>query len=136
MRAGDRALADFRVHAIDWAILRRTRSNALLVGPREATEAAVASLLPDLSRPVVAWQPDNERQPITSGTVVIRDIDTFDSVQQHRLLEWLDGLGAVQILSFASRPVHPLVRSGVFLDALYYRLNVVYLELGPPSSRS
>jgi len=35
--------------------------------------------------------------------------------------------GRVQVLSVTKVPVFPQVECGAFLDALYYRLNVIYL---------
>lgn len=89
----------------------------------------MAQLLLSLRQPVVTWRPDREPQPLASGTVVVPDADALDADQQRRLLEWVDTLGDVRILSLASKPIYPLVQCGAFLDALYYRLNVLYVEL-------
>jgi transcriptional regulator of acetoin/glycerol metabolism len=43
--------------------------------------------------------------------------------------EWLASSNRPQVVSTASAPLLPLVEAGVFNDALYYRLNTVYIDL-------
>jgi transcriptional regulator of acetoin/glycerol metabolism len=46
------------------------------------------------------------------------------------LFEWLDSTSSgTQVVSTASAPLLPLVEAGAFDDALYYRLNTVYVDL-------
>jgi hypothetical protein len=122
--------AHSQLDTYDWSVLHRTRANALLTGSRTDTEDAMASLLPYLRPPVATWQPSALRNPplTATGTLIIEEVDALDSMQQQQLLESLDGSGRVQIISVASCPLYPLVESGKFADALYYRLNVVHLD--------
>jgi transcriptional regulator of acetoin/glycerol metabolism len=64
--------------------------------------------------------------------VLVRDLATLSVDQQRALSSWLDqvGPGHVQIVSTNALPLFPLVEQGVFLEALYYRLNT--LRLGAP----
>jgi transcriptional regulator of acetoin/glycerol metabolism len=49
---------------------------------------------------------------------------------QCRLLTWLEMSGGrIQVVSTTTSPLLPLVESGVFHDTLYYRLNVVCVDL-------
>jgi len=65
-----------------------------------------------------------------AGTIVIRDVDALTSDDQRKLCEWLDARSdRAQLVSTASAPIVPLVDSNLFNDALYYRLNMVYVDL-------
>ena len=134
--ANHRIPGDSQIEAGEWTMLRG-QSNALLIVSTAATEAAVTSLLPHSRQPIVQWQPRALEEPPkgSTGTLVIREVDALDSTQQRQLLDWLDGPDHVQVISVASRPLFPLVLCGRFDEGLYYRLNVVYVELtGSPVS--
>jgi transcriptional regulator of aromatic amino acid metabolism len=87
-------------------------------------------MLPNLRAPVVHWPQDAVREaaPNVIGTLIVREVDALDSRQQRLLLESLEASARVQVISIASSPVYPLVQSGKFADALYYRLNVICLN--------
>jgi DNA-binding NtrC family response regulator len=59
---------------------------------------------------------------------VVREVDALDPREQRQLLESLQRAAGVQVISVAAQPLYPLVQTGRFTDALYYRLNVVYLD--------
>jgi DNA-binding NtrC family response regulator len=64
------------------------------------------------------------------ATLVVRSISALDHHQQHALFDWLDAPGdRVQVLSTTSEPLYPMVGRGVFLEGLYYRLNVMRLDV-------
>lgn len=118
----------------DLDALRLTRPNVLLCGPAEVTRAAVRALAGALGQPAKTWssaQPLPLPHPSTPApSVVIEDVDRLPLDEQRRLSDWL--LAAhrhTQVMSTTRRPLLPLVESGRFLAELYYRLNVVYLEL-------
>ncbi len=120
----------------EWSVIRRTILHVLLIGPAPSVNPALARLRPHLRGPVSYWRPTVATEPpwTTRGALVIWDVDTLDGEQQQRLLAWMEGRGAnVQMVSIAERPVFPLVCQKVFLEALYYRLNTLYvtLEDGP-----
>lgn len=70
----------------------------------------------------------SDQSPAATGTVIVREVDALDSMQQRHLLGSLEASARVQVISIASSPVYPLVQSGKFADALYYRLNVICLD--------
>ena len=71
---------------------------------------------------------------MATGTLVIREVDTLDRAQQEQFFAWLDRYAAgVQVISVTDRPLFPLVLADVFLEKLYYRLNVVCLPLSSHS---
>ena len=118
----------------DLSVARVTRANLLLVG----TERQVAKLLrfavPDPSQAaVVRCQNGRLVLPAASfgaRTIIIRDVDALTSDDQQKLCEWLDSRrDRAQVVSTASAPLVPLVDGQLFNDALYYRLNVVYVDL-------
>ena len=60
----------------------------------------------------------------------VDDITALGLDDQIRLLDWLGATdGRVQVISVTSRSVAPLIETGAFLSMLYYRLNVVCLDL-------
>jgi replication-associated recombination protein RarA len=67
--------------------------------------------------------------PQTTGTLIIWEVDTLDRTQQELFLMWMDRQVDLQVISVARDPVFPLVLEGAFLDTLYYRLNIVCLQL-------
>jgi DNA-binding NtrC family response regulator len=67
-----------------------------------------------------------------TGTLILEDVAALSRDQQTALLQWLEDVGrSVQIIATDTEPVFPLVEKGRFLDALYYRLNTVLLDLRP-----
>ena len=56
---------------------------------------------------------------------------TLDTADQHRLNHWLDQrVGDVRVIATTPEPMYELVEREQFLEALYYRLNVVCIESG------
>jgi DNA-binding NtrC family response regulator len=88
-------------------------------------------LRPYVRTPILSWVPRQVPEPPTSaGTLVIRGVETLTAAQQQRVLA-LNGrtLRDIQIVSIAGSPLYPFVRRGLFLDRLYYQLNVVFFDL-------
>ncbi|SRR5258706_4542958 len=108
--------------------------NVVLVGTSETTEAVLAALTPYLKTPVLKLQNSRSLPTVPQGTVILRELETLDSLEQNQLLQWLDGTGVeTQVVSLTSVPLYPRVEQGTFLVALYYRLNIVHLEPLPDS---
>ena len=106
--------------------LTRQHPNILLVGPEAFTGAALKLIEPLVHRPVAWWMPDEIRTvPVGAfATLMIGGVDAADAEQQKYLCEWFDGCkGRVQVVSTSFTPLFPLIQSGTFLEALYYRLN-------------
>ena len=124
----------------EWFLLRTGRPNALLIGSKARVNAAIAGLCPYLRAPLVEWHPRAVVEPPQEavGTLIICGVETLDLAQQERFLAWLHGHAAndVQVLSVAERPVYPLVVREEFLEALYYRLNVLCLVMADDREES
>ncbi len=115
-------------------LARFFRVNLFTVGGDEATAQLVASLWAHLATPVVVrHRGEPLRLPPTSqrvGTIVLYGVETLTSQEQHTLNEWLCARrGGTRVVSTASQSLLPLMEAGAFSDALYYRLNVVTLDL-------
>jgi hypothetical protein len=115
----------------EWVVLRTWRPNVLIAGTYETTEAVLATLLPYLRPPVYCWAPDASLPaPHKVSTMLIRDMASLSLDQQRALLSWLDRAapGRAQVVSTSASTLFPLVEHGVFLEALYYRLNTVLID--------
>jgi DNA-binding NtrC family response regulator len=73
--------------------------------------------------------------PAGDGTLILEHVDALDRDQQRALLEWLDDPrhADTQVISTTPVSLYPSVSRDLFLSELYYRLNVIYLEVGPAS---
>lgn len=80
------------------------------------------------------------------GTILLDDVDALPTPLQGRLLRYLEShdfrrVGGstdirvdVRIIAASAQPIEPLVRQGRFPPDLYYRLNVLGVELPPLST--
>jgi hypothetical protein len=133
----EQALPDFvPLHlAAEWGALSCGRHNVLLAGTPSALDAMVASITPHLEAPIRMFNAATGTVLPTQGTLVLTEIGDLNAEQQLRLLAWMDGAGCeghVQIVSTTSRPILPLMERGAFRAELYYRLNVVRIDLDEP----
>jgi hypothetical protein len=112
----------------EWRLLLNSRANVLLEGPDRAIDRVVAVLSPHLRSPIQTcphWAPEAVPR---EGTLILGNVETLSAQEQRNLLFWLDDAGAaVQVVSVSSTPLFRRVVEGGFLDALYYRLNVLYI---------
>jgi Sigma-54 interaction domain len=114
--------------------LIRSHHNLLLVGTRTATNDVLAAMRPYLRAPVQQYRPRTGApvlQP-SEGTLILLEVAKLDLKQQVQLLRWLDQSHErphVQVVSTTSKPLFSLVEAGAFSPALYYRLNVIRIEL-------
>jgi hypothetical protein len=119
-------------HQSEWTILRTSPVNGLLIGSPDLTAAAVAEMEKGLRQPLMWWSPDQgiDIPDLTTGTLVIRDVDDLDARQQEQLSRWI-ALHApgVQVLALAREPLFESVADGRFSAALYYRMNTVVVEV-------
>jgi Sigma-54 interaction domain len=113
----------------DWQLLVTARPNTLLEGPHEATDAIVGEAMEWLAEPHATWS----GAPLCCdrpATLVVRSVSALDGDQQQALLAWLDAPGdRMQVISTTDDPLYPLVSRGAFLANLYYRLNVLLLDV-------
>jgi len=108
------------------------RPNVLVIGPMTRIEATVASIAMALPTPVFYWTSEMPLPEACDGrTIVIRDIGTLSPTLQEAWLAWLNARPArpAQVIATSSIAVFPLVRQGLFLEDLYYRLNTVLLDV-------
>ena len=113
------------------AVLRRIHPNVLIIGSGVEAERALEHIRPALQTPLTSWSPtDTPHLPApVFRTLIVRDVDGLTATQQASLALLLRrSSGEIQIVSIARLPLFPLVTQGLFLDELYYRLNVVVLE--------
>ena len=127
-------------HPTDQDLARVTGVNLFVVGAEDQVAKLITSLWPCLATPIaVRDRGEPLRLAPTSppvGTMVIYDVDTLTRLEQHALKQWLrvENPGA-RIVSSASAPLWPMVEAGAFNDGLYYRLNVVTIDLTSPGAR-
>lgn len=116
------------------ALLRGSHANVLLVG----TEAAVVDMLdrlrPNCRQPVETCEGGSflaPSSPAQAGTLILRDVENLTQEGQRRLMEWLDdnARDRIQVIATNAAAPWPQVRDGAFIEALYYRLNVIYIDL-------
>jgi sigma-54-interacting transcriptional regulator len=118
----------------EWHLLVTARPNALLEGPPEATDAILGEAMEWLAEPHATWSgaPLSNDRP---ATLVVRSVSALDGDQQRALLAWLDAPGdRIQVISTTTDPLYPLVDRGAFLPNLYYRLNVLLLDVAATST--
>ena len=117
----------------DWSTLLASHPNMLVSGPRDATSAFLLSVTPHLRAPVRGSLAGHAllSLPAESGTLMLRDVDGLDDDQQRRLLRWLDEPqnSHTQVISIAATELYTAVQTGAFLEPLYYRLNVIHVQV-------
>ena len=121
------------MQALDYEVLRATHPNVLIVGPDAAIDHALRALL-ELCRQPVTTNERNHALVLPSrsnaGTLILPDVGHLSLNDQHRLLAWLEvPCGGAQVVATSVRPLYTCLHTGAFLERLYYRLNVVYLDL-------
>jgi hypothetical protein len=111
----------------------RARMNILLVGSADRVRHVLQTQMATLRKPVVSWSPGEALvlPPVErTGTFILHEVGALSLHDQLQLLEWSAGaMRRTQVISTASAPLLPRVSARGFIDALYYRLNTVYLDL-------
>ena len=108
--------------------------NILLSGNEPDVEAVVQYLAPEFQSPVLPCQEGDTSlslppMPFT-GTLVVRRLDALAPADQQRLQQWLtEAHGQAQVVSTSAGELWADVERGAFHEALYYRLNVVSIDL-------
>jgi len=112
--------------------LDTVRPNVLVIGPVALVEAMLATITAMLLTPVCYWTPEVPLSTLgAERTVVIREVATWCLDRQEALLTWLsEPSRRPQIIATSSIKIFPLVTQGLFLEALYYRLNTILLDDG------
>ena len=118
----------------EWDLVVQAHHNCLLLGTPTATREMFVALKPALREPLHEYMPPvggPVPQP-TEGTLALLEVARLDAIQQTQLLQWLDHFTErlpVQVVSTTSEPLFPRVQAGTFLADLYYKLNVVLIDL-------
>jgi hypothetical protein len=118
----------------EWDLVTRAHHNLLLVGESPATAEMLVAMSPHLRKPVQQHSPRSGTsvpEP-SEGTLILSEVASLDLKQQAQLLQWLGHVHErkhVQVVSTTCAPLFSFVESGAFLPALYYRLNVVRIDL-------
>jgi hypothetical protein len=115
----------------DWRALLRARVNVLVTGPKTTLDAFVELCRDELREPIGFASPDGPLPMHPLRSLVIADVHRFDDVAQRELAEWLcdPDHAMTQVISLTSMPLFGLVDGGRFSRNLYYRLNMVHLQL-------
>ena len=125
----------------DCRVLLSTHPNVLVIGADAAVDDPLSTLRCTCGQCVVtcsAIDPLVLPSPPPSGTLILRDVAALSPDGQRRLMTWLDEThGRTRVIATSAQALWPSVESGAFLDALYYRLNVVCLDFtqGPDAHR-
>jgi hypothetical protein len=120
------------VSTSEWNSVCTGKHNVVLEGPQHQTDGLLRILEPHLRTPVI-WT--RSRLPLAlalnaCGALVIRDVSALPGDEQVALCTWLDGPNdRRQVVSTTVQPLFPLVARGLFNETLYYRLNVVLLNV-------
>lgn len=122
-----------RASHMDLNLMSMRRVNLLLTGAGPVIEDALTRLMPQLRQPIQTWSPPDPLElpsPTQSGTLIVRDVGALPLVDQYRLLKWLElSGGRTQVVSTTTTRLLPLVEATRFHDTLYYRLNVVCVDV-------
>jgi len=121
----------------DEGLARSTNVNLLIMGADDVVARMVTSLWPDFSAPrVVRRRGEQLRLLPTSrpaGTLLVYDVDTLTHREQDALHRWMNAENnRTRVVSTATQSLLPVLETGAFNDDLYYRLNVLTLDLRLP----
>jgi hypothetical protein len=132
----DRVRDDWRIARAahgDLRLMGMPKMNLLLVGESGPVQGVLELMEQTAAQPIVAWRPGDPLSlpPVARArTVILHDVSALDPAQQQGLSDWLDAAdGRAQVISTSPSPLLPRVEMGEFLDTLYYRLNMVYIDL-------
>ena len=119
------------------SILPRASPHVLLIGDDPDLTAVFQRIQPYLRTAIVPWVPDltSDLPAAPFGTLLVKDVSHLDEGQQARLAR-LAAVPDIQIVSMTAAPIFPLIAAGAFHDELYYRLNMVTLDLTAYESRA
>lgn len=117
----------------EWRVARSARVNVLLVGSDGLVEKIVDALRPDLCQPIDVWRPASGLvfPPVAAtGTLILQDVGAMPRADQRRLCDWLEITGGrTRVVSTTRQSLFPLLEAGAFMARLYYRLNVLCVQV-------
>ena len=117
----------------EWRVARGGTASLLLVGPDAVVEAILDALRPHFRQPIEVWSPGSGlvlSPDLNTRTLILRDVAAMPRDDQHRLCDWLDVAGGrTRVVSTTREPLFPLLEAGTFVQTLYYRLNVLCVQV-------
>lgn len=120
----------------DWDNVLMGSANTLIQGAKSDLDECVSALTPFCPPPVVTLEDPvvNTLATIKEGSVILERVARYSLEDQRAILSWLDGDGSgVRLIATTSERLFDLVQGGQFIDTLYYRLNVIFIDLTPDS---
>ena len=112
-------------------------ANLLLIGVNSAGRERVEIGLGPLLGPVNRWEPGEQLvlPPASdTGTLIMHEVGSLTHDDQVRLLSWLElSLGRTRVVCTTSASLYARVEAGLFIEALYYRLNTVSFNIASNS---
>jgi len=125
----------------EWRMLRATRPNILIIGGEDAVEPALSTIVGELPGTVAYLEPNapppgrqSEEGDLGTEMLIVPDLAALSAERQREWLTWLNDAGVPrpQILATSPVPLYPMVVKETFLEALYYRLNTILLNVQDP----
>lgn len=119
------------ISAADSEIIVQAQPHMIVEDVESAYDQTIVSLTPYLRTPVDLWEPGMRLHLLRpNGSVVLRHVGSLSADEQRELLQWMDGSGGEsQVVGISSGSLFTAVRTGGFSAQLYYRLNIVRLQL-------
>jgi hypothetical protein len=116
---------------LEWQAACEYHCNLLIQAPQAAADDFLRRLLPHLRSPIHHARADSFTLPTRAvSTVVLQNVTQMPTIEQNMLRAWMaNPRHTAQLISTATEPVYPLVQQGRFPAWLYYRLNVVLLQI-------
>jgi hypothetical protein len=121
----------------DEDLARFTHLNLLIMGADDVVAESVTSLWPHFFAPrIVRGRGEPLRllpksQP--AGTILLYDVHTLTLFEQDALHRWMNaGHNRTRVVSTTTKSLLPVIETGAFNGELYYRLNVLTLDLRSP----
>jgi hypothetical protein len=109
------------------------RANVLVVGPDDGLKRLLDTVLPNLREPISRFAAGHSAPlPVVGewSTLIIEDVGALPLHDQHQLFDWMTAtMGRTQIVSTTASALLPLVETGAFIEALYYRLNIICIDV-------
>jgi hypothetical protein len=117
-------------------MLRQGQARALLIGSERATGAVLRALHADFRSPVINECAGGRLTlPEKPGTLLVHDVSALGTADQDRLHRWLTlCLPGISVIAVTAEPLFPLVQRGAFRPDLFYRLNVIVIDVTDASA--
>jgi len=127
--AGNDVAATWPLMLPEWEVIVAGRAHVLLEGEKYRVRQTIFALASQVPRTVTCWHA-GAIWPVTPHTFIVENVETLSPAEQRELLDRLSAVpSCVQVISTSEGSVYEAVTRGAFLDDLYYRLNIVRVEL-------